>query len=232
MTAAPVLTARLLSIQVGLPQLVGPEEIPPLRTALGKQPVAGPVRLEKLGLAGDGQADLRHHGGPDKAVLCYSADHYAGWATELRRPAMLWGFFGENFSLRGVHEADVCLGDIYALGAVRVRVTQPREPCYKLSRFWQIEDLEARARDSGRTGWYLAVEQTGLVEAGIEMRLLERPAPEWPIAHVNFVTHACRQDRGATLELAACPHLSVNWRQRLTARAERLGQGALFETKL
>lgn len=229
MTAAPAISARLVSIQVGQPQLVRPDEVPPLRTALGKQPVAGPVRLESLGLAGDGQADQRYHGGPEKAVLCYCAGHYPVWSAELQRAPMPWGFFGENFSVSGLREAEVCLGDIYELGEVRVRVTQPREPCHKLSRYWQIDDLEERARASGRTGWYLAVEQPGWVEAGMEMRLLERPAPEWPIARVNFVIHACRHNRTATLDLAACPQLTPRWRQRLTGRAERLAQGNLFD---
>lgn len=218
------INVRLVSIQVGQPQRVHPEELPPLHTALGKQPVVGPVGLEALGLAGDGQADQRHHGGVEKAVLCYSADHYNEWAGELQRPEMKWGFFGENFSVSGAAESDICLGDIFALGPVRVRVTQPREPCYKLSRYWQIPDLEERARSSGRTGWYLAVMQPGTVEAGMEMVLVERPAPEWSIARVNHVTHAYRDDREALLELAACPHLAAGWRQRLAGRAERLGQ--------
>lgn len=231
MTEAPAITARLVSIQVGQPQLVHPEQVPPLRTALGKKPVTGPVRLESLGLEGDAQADQRFHGGPEKAVLCYSADHYAGWSAELQRPGMPWGFFGENFSVSGLTEADVCLGDVFTLGMARVRVTQPREPCYKLSRYWQIDDLEERARTSGRTGWYLAVEAAGPVEAGEMMRLVERPAPEWPIARVNFVMHVCQQDRAATLALAACPHLAARWRQRLTSRAQRLSQGTLFSTE-
>ena len=221
------MSCRVLSVQIGQPQWVNTEEDAPLYTALGKHPVSGRVGVGELGLEGDGQADRRYHGGPDKAVLCYSAEHYAGWERELSRPGMAWGFFGENLSVAGLSEAQVCLGDLYQAGTVKLRVTQPREPCHKLSRYWRIPDLEERARSSGRTGWYLAVAEPGWVEAGVEMCRLERPAPEWNLVRVNAVLHQ-RQDRAEMLQLAACPHLAANWRRRLTSRAERLSQQTLF----
>lgn len=214
---------RLLSLQVGLPRDYGradaaaPEERA-WSTAFFKQPVAGPVAVGPAGLAGDGVADLRHHGGPDKAVLAYASEHFPLWRAELGLDAA-GGGFGENFTLAGATEAEVCIGDVFALGTARFQVTQPRQPCWKLARRWGVADLVQRVQDNGRCGWYLRVLVPGAVEAGQELRLLERPRPEWSVARAHDLMHHRRDDRAAARALAACPELSATWRATMERRA-------------
>lgn len=219
---------RLLSIQVGLPRTHGTEGAAdphdrPWTTAFYKEPVPGPVALGALGLAGDGVADPRFHGGPDKAVLAYSADHYPFW-RELLGHALPFGAFGENLTLAGQTEADVCIGDVYALGAVRVQVTQPRQPCWKLARRWRRSDLATLVQENGRTGWYFRVLAEGPVTEERDWGLVERPYPQWTIAEANRIMHHAPGDRAAAGALAACPALSESWKRTLSARAERDAQ--------
>ncbi len=219
------MNARVVSIQVGLPRTYdtgdttggGPSE---WRTGFFKEPVAGPVWLRRDNLEGDGQADLQVHGGPDKAVLVYSADHYEAWRAELGVAEVPPGAFGENLTVTGCTEADVCIGDLWTLGKGRVQVSQPRGPCWKLARRWKHEDLPARVVETGRTGWYLRVIEEARVEPG-PFRLGERPWPEWTIARVNAVIYPAVRERDPEEErrLAACPLLADNWRRWLERRS-------------
>jgi MOSC domain-containing protein YiiM len=217
-------TPRLLSLQVGLPRDLGTPGAPdPLarawRSGFYKAPVTGPVWLGETHLAGDGQADLKNHGGPDKAVLVYAAAHYPAWCAELGYTDMPPGGFGENFTVTGQTEADVCIGDIYQVGEARVQVSQPRLPCWKIARRWQVSDLAARVQETGRTGWYLRVLATGLVAPGDPLVLLERPFPQWSIARANHVIHSRPADWAAMQELAACPLLAPALRESLARKA-------------
>jgi len=202
----------LLSLQVGRPRAFDGDE--PWVTSIHKQPVAGPRHLGPLNLADDEQADLTVHGGPDKAVCAYSADHFGFWRDTLGRPDLGPGAFGENFTLTGVVEASICLGDICEVGAAVVQVSQPRSPCWKLGRRWARLDLPKLVLREGRTGWYFRVLQPGIVEAGQEMEVRDRPYPQWTIAEVNRVAYAKRTP--AILEerhaLATCPALAESWR--------------------
>ena len=216
----------LLSVQVGLPRRLGVEGAPdpmdrPWTTGFFKEPVAGPVWLGRTHLAGDGQADRKNHGGLDKAVLAYSAEHYPRWRIELGRPDLPYGAFGENFTITDLTEATVCIGDVYAIGETRVQVTQPRQPCWKIARRWRIKDLTARVRETGRTGWYLRVLREGYVAAGMPVTLLERPFPQWTVARATQIMQRRRADPRAALALAACPVLSAAWRTVLVAAACR-----------
>ena len=213
----------LISIQVGLPQDCGRADAAdpldrPWRSGIWKLPVPGPVFVGRINLAGDAQADLKVHGGPDKAVLAYSADHYAGWQCELELTEMPYGSFGENFSLSGIAEAEVCIGDTYALGGVRVQVSQPRQPCWKLGRRWKRPDLPERVIASGRSGWYLRVIAEGHVDRGQTLELLERPFPQWSVARVAEIRYRGQHDLESTEALAACPLLSETWRAHFAAR--------------
>lgn len=214
----------LLSIQVGLPRQLGVEGAPdpmdrPWSTGFFKDPVQDQVWLGQTNLVGDGQADLKNHGGPDKAVLAYSADHYPAWRRELDRPDLPYGAFGENFTIAGLSEDEVCIGDRYAIGEARVQVSQPRQPCWKLARRWRIKDLTAQVERTGRTGWYFRVLTEGYVEPGLAVILLDRPFPQWTVTRASEIMRRSRDDPAAAVELAACPLLSAGWQQTLTARA-------------
>lgn len=214
---------ELVTLQVGLPQTLGTDEAPdPMdqrwTTGFFKQPVEGEVWLGATNLAGDGQADLKNHGGVDKAVLAYSADHYPYWRSHLNHPELPYGGFGENFTVAGQTEADVCIGDIYAIGSARVQVSQPRQPCWKLSRRWRIADLALQVKANGRSGWYFRVLQEGSVQPGLTVTLCDRPYPQWTVALANQIMHHNQGDRAAAAELAQCPLLSRNWQEKLLKR--------------
>ena len=207
--------STLLSIQVGRPS---PRQHPdgPWLTSIYKHTVNAPVRLEALNLEGDEQADLNVHGGRDKAVCVYSADHFAYWQVALGRPDLGAGAFGENFTVSGLDEGTVCLGDVFAVGTVLVEVSQPRGPCWKLGRKWDRLDLPKLVLKAGKTGWYFRVRQPGQVAAGEEIRLVERPYPEWTIVEVNRVGYSKTKEMAAARhDLASCPALAETWRRDL-----------------
>ena len=217
--------ARLVSIQVGTPRLLWRDVglAQPLkrswRSAFVKEPVAGEVYLGKTNLAGDRQADPRFHGGPDMAVLCYSADHYPDWRARLQIEGMGPGGFGENFTISGQDELSVCIGDVYRVGEARVQVSQPRGPCYKISYRWRRPDLLGMVEESGRHGWYLRVLDEGSVRAGLPVELLERPNPDWTVRRAHDVFRARKRERAVALELAHVPGYAADGtRMILSAR--------------
>lgn len=220
-------TATLYSVQVGMPRSYGSEDAfdphdKPWMTGFFKTPVEGPVFVGSTNLVGDGQADLKNHGGVDKAVLAYSGDHYPKWRDELRMPEMPCGAFGENLTIAGLSEQSVCIGDLFRVGEVLFEVSQPRQPCWKLARRWRMHELTGLVVNNGRSGWYLRVLSEGLVEAGMPVTLIERPNPSWPISRANEILHHRRTDLALTLELADVPGLADSWVGELRERAERL----------
>lgn len=217
--------AYLLSVQVGLPQSYSGDSSKrmtrPWRTGFFKNPVEGLIGVGRTNLDGDGQADLKHHGGAEKAVLAYAAEHYPYWQKQLVLPTLPNGAFGENFTVVGQSEASVCIGDIYDIGDVQVQVSQPRQPCWKLSRRWQIQDLAWQVQTTGRTGWYLRVLREGTVESGLALILRDRAFPQWTIARANHLMHHELNNRAAASELASCPLLAPNWQKTLYKRATK-----------
>lgn len=216
--------AQLLSIQVGLPETRGNIDVTGSMdelwtTGLFKETVDSPVRLGTTNLAGDGQADLKHHGGPDKAINVYSFEHYPYWQSTLNLPELPHGAFGENFTTLGLLEADVCIGDVFHIGETIVQLSQPRQPCWKLERRWRVKDFAERIRQTGRTGWYFRVLREGTIESGACIHLLERPYPEWSVARANDVMYNHQTDLKVIRELIACPVLSVSWQESLSKRA-------------
>lgn len=184
----------------------------PWRSAFYKQPIDGPARVERETIVGDGVADRKNHGGPDKAILGYSHDHYANWQRNLRRPEMTGGAFGENLTLAGTDEDIVCVGDVYQLGEVELEVSQPRQPCWKLGRRWRMKELPLIVMETGQTGWYFRVRKTGTIEAGLSMELLDRPFPNLTITALNDMMYGRSE---ATREAAECPALFTGWRNHL-----------------
>lgn len=147
-----------------------------IRTGIFKEPIPGRVRLGRLNLEGDAQADLRVHGGPDKAVYAYPVEHYEYWKQVLEMSALPFGQFGENLTVEGLREDRVRLGDVFRVGTAVVQVTQPRSPCYKLGIRMGSKDFPRLFQASGRPGFYLRVLEEGEVGAGDDIvRLRTHP---------------------------------------------------------
>jgi MOSC domain-containing protein YiiM len=217
----------LYSIQIGSPKNYGFEDAvdahdKPWTTGFFKMPIEGPVFVGATNLDGDGQADLINHGGIDKAVLAYSADHYSKWRNELQLPDMPYGAFGENLTIAGWNEESVYIGDIFRIGAVTFEVSQPRQPCWKLARRWRMHELTGLVVSNGRSGWYLRVLEQGWIESQMPVALIERPNPAWPIARANEIFFHRKTDLALTLELAGVPRLAGSWVEELHERALRL----------
>jgi MOSC domain-containing protein YiiM len=212
--------AILKTVLVGKPQTFQfhPKERT-WRSAIDKKEAEGPLWLGKTKLQGDDQADLKHHGGPEKAVLGYADSHYPLWRQELKISDFSGGAFGENFVITNQTEETVCIGDTYQIGNAIVQISQPRIPCWKPARRWGIDDLTSRMETTGRTGWYFRVLKEGEVESGQEVQLLERPYPEWTVAKCNQLIYHKTGDRNTILKLAACPSLAEEWVKMLTKRA-------------
>jgi MOSC domain-containing protein YiiM len=188
-------------------------------TAIYKEPVHGRVALRKLNLDGDRQADLNVHGGEYKAVYCYPLVHYEYWKRELPSRELPLGIFGENFTVDGLLEESVHLGDQFSIGSAEVVVTQPRLPCYKLGiRF------EADVFVSGRTGFYFAVAREGEVGAGDEIVLTHPDPGAVPLSEITRLYSAKRyadpdvaRVRRA-LRVAALPE---SWKEYFRQRLEK-----------
>lgn len=218
------LTATVISLQIGLPRTIGNRDSSnPMdavwTTGFFKTPLTGPVWLGRLNLDGDGQADLENHGGPDKAVNVYPLEHYPYWKQAVNFTSLQPGSFGENFTTEGLLETDVCIGDVYKVGEALVQISQPRQPCWKLARRWNMKDLALRVQETGRTGWYFRVLREGLVQAGNTLILCERPCPTWTVAIANDVMHHRTEDREMIQNLANCSYLTSRWQTKLKRRA-------------
>lgn len=216
---------KLLSLQVGHPaQHVselqdGQEAV--WASGIWKVPVAERLRLNQANLDGDAQADLKNHGGPDKAICCYAAEHYPAWQAALGKTEseFPYGAFGENWTLDGMTEDAVCIGDIYTVGTARVQVSQPRMPCWKLGRRWERPALPTKVSGSGKTGYYLRVLEPGEVGAGDVLALAERPLPTWPVARVNQAMYVDKADADLADALSHLPLLAEAWRHPFRRRA-------------
>lgn len=219
---------KLLSVNVSLPRDLL-HQGKTVRTGIFKHPVEGRVRLGRLNLAGDAQADLENHGGPAKAVYAYPFEHYAYWAQQLGRDDFLPGQFGENFTAEGMREEDACLGDVFRIGQAVVEVSQPRIPCFKLGLKMGLPDFPKRFLASGRLGFYLRVLEEGEVAAGDAIARLHR-GPEG--VTIQALVRAAYLERGHDELLGRAlrvPALSAGWREFLE---ERLTTGSGIDSSL
>src|SRR5579863_9066695 len=214
---------KLLSVNCGLPRQVDWHGTA-VTTSIYKEPVSDRVTLRKLNLDGDRQSDLTVHGGEYKAVYCYPIEHYEYWKSELPGHALPMGAFGENFTVSGMDENSVFIGDRFSIGSAEVVVSQPRLPCYKLGIRFGSDDMVKRFLASGLTGFYLTVSREGQVGAGDEIVPLSHDPEAIPVSAVTrlyiakeYNTEDLRQVQKAT-ELTALPD---SWKQYLYERANR-----------
>jgi MOSC domain-containing protein YiiM len=213
---------RLAAVNVGTPMPLAQVRGENVWSGIGKRPVAPTSLLwvSALNLAGDGQADLAVHGGLDKAIYAYPSEHLGPWAKELGQqlgPAP----FGENLSTVGLVERDVRIGDIWEWDAALLQVTQPRWPCFKLTLYRDRDDIQARLRASGRTGWYLRVLEPGEVRAAGPIRVAIQD-PAGISVHDAHLAMSDRHMADPDLMRAVSEHPSLadQWREPLVRRLQ------------
>ena len=170
------MTGRLLSLNVGGPRDVAWEGRT-VRTAIWKEPVSGPLTARRLNLDGDGQGDLNGHGGEQRAVMVYQAESYEHWRNHLQRSDLHWGIFGENFTVDGLPDDQVCIGDRYLIGEAEFEVSQPRVTCYRVGLRLDEPRMPALLVAHHRPGFYLRVLREGHVQAGDDIVKIGAAAP-------------------------------------------------------
>lgn len=192
-------------------------------SAIAKAPLAGPVAVGPLGIAGDEQADRVRHGGPDQALQLYPAGHYARLAACFPEaaPILAPGRLGENLSA-DLDEDGVCIGDVFVLGTVRVQVSRPRKPCWKIDVRCGAEGVAARIDTEGWTGWYFRVLASGTTQAGDFLELVDRPSDPLSLADLHATLAAHRPPPLELRRIIALPALAASFRDKVAQRLEWL----------
>lgn len=169
-------TIRLLDVHAGMPSPLGGRRGEMVLSGIRKQPVGTPVVAVSLtNIAGDGQADLKHHGGLDKAIYCYSVDNYPFWRESIGYEGDgVHSAFGQNLTIAGVDETMVCIGDTWQWGEVVLQVSQPRWPCFKLNMHSGVNKLSNHLIHAARSGWYLRVLHEGVAPSSGEITVIGR----------------------------------------------------------
>lgn len=188
-----------------------------VRTGIFKSAVHGRVALRGHNLDGDAQADLRVHGGADKAVYGYPSEHYGFWCDWLGVDALPWGAFGENLTTEGLREADVCIGDRFRIGSAVLEVSQPRIPCSKLALRHARADLPKHFLASGRSGFYFRIIDPGELAPGDAIERDTADPRGLSVAEVQSLARGA-DDPELLRRAAAHPALAAAWREELRAR--------------
>lgn len=208
--------ARLLSLNVGLPRDI-PWRGKTVRTAVWKSPVQGPCAVRRLNIDGDGQGDLAGHGGEHRAVLVYQLDSYRFWQGELGRDDFSYGQFGENFTVDGLPDGEVCIGDRYRIGSALFEVTQPRVTCYRVGLRMNEPQMAALLVARGRPGFYLRVLEEGQVEAGDEIVQVAIGAERITVAEIDALLYRPGHPSSQIERALRIPALSAGWRRSFQA---------------
>ena len=212
--------ARLLSINVGLPQDIAWHG-ETVHTAVWKRAVSGRRMARRLNLDGDGQGDLIGHGGEYRAVFVYQIDCYRFWQRELGRDDFTFGQFGENFTVEGMPDDEVCIGDRYRIGSALFEVTQPRVTCYRVGIRMNEPRMAALLTGSGRPGFYFRVLEEGEVEAGEEIIKVTSGAEQMTVARVNALLYLPGHPREELERALRIPALSAGWQNSFQALLEQ-----------
>ena len=212
---------KILSVNVGLPREVVFEG-QAVTTGIFKGPVKGRVKLRTLNLDGDRQADLTVHGGIDKAIYAYPAEHYEYWRNELPGTAFSWGMFGENLTTEGLVEDDVNIGDSFRIGTSEVIATQPRMPCYKLGVKFRRTDVIRKFLNSQRPGIYFKVLTEGEIEAGDKIELISRDENGVTINDIVRLYVKDKTDIKTMQRAVMVKSLPIGWRHHFNEQIRQL----------
>ncbi len=216
--------ARLLSVNVGLPRdITWQGRI--VHTAIWKAAVNGPRMVRQLNIEGDGQGDLAGHGGEHRAVYVYQLDSYRYWQEQLRRNDFAYGQFGENFSVDGLPDAEVCIGDRYRIGGALFEVTQPRVTCYRLGIRMNEPEMAALLVRHGRPGFYFRVIEEGEVVAGDEITRVASGPERMSVFEINALLYMPGHPRHQLERALRIPPLSAGWRRSFEALLTQQSKG-------
>jgi ferredoxin-NADP reductase/MOSC domain-containing protein YiiM len=207
---------RLLSVNVGLPRDITWQG-KTVHTAIWKAPVQGPRMVRRLNIDGDGQGDLAGHGGERRAVFVYQMDSYRFWQSQLRRNDFAYGQFGENFTVDGLSDAEVCIGDHYRIGTALFEVTQPRVTCYRLGIRLNEPEMAALVVKHGRPGFYFRVLDEGKVEAGDEITQVASGPERMSVFEINSLLYMPGHPRNQLERALRIPALSSGWHRSFEA---------------
>ena len=204
--------ARLLSVQTGRTAPLGPDEVP---SAFVKTARQGPVAVMRLGLDGDEQADLSVHGGAEKAVYAYAAQHYPQWAQQFPELAAHFtgGAMGENLTVSGLEESAICVGDVHQAGSALLQVCQPRQPCFKFALRHNNKFLPKAMVKNGFAGWYYRVLRVGQLQAGDALTLHARPNPDFPFTRLIQIVYHGKATKDEIRRMAELEGLASQWRE-------------------
>ena len=220
------MTARLLSINVGLPRDVAWRG-QTVHTAVWKTPIQGRRRVRRLNIDGDGQGDLIGHGGEQRAVLVYQIDSYHYWQRQLSRDDFAYGQFGENFTVDGLPDQEVCMGDRYRIGSVLFEVTQPRVTCYRVGIRMNEPQMASLLVAHGRPGFYFRVIEEGELEAGDEIVHVSAGGPErMTVSEVSALLYMPGHPRDQVARALRIPALSAGWQTSFRALLDQERDGA------
>ena len=209
--------AKLVSVNVGRPREITWRGRT-VFTGIWKEAVDGPRSVGRLNVEGDGQGDLEGHGGEQRAVFVYQLESYRYWQRELQRDDFTFGQFGENFTVDGLSDDDVCVGDRYRIGSAVFEVTQPRVTCYRVGIRMDEPRMPALLVAHGRPGFYFRVLETGEVRAGDDVVQLTTGPEAMTIADINALLYlAGRHDVDALRRALRIPALSPGWQGSLQA---------------
>jgi MOSC domain-containing protein YiiM/ferredoxin-NADP reductase len=208
--------ARLLSINVGLPRDIAWKGRT-VHTAIWKDPVPGRCRVGRLNLEGDGQGDLAGHGGEQRAVYVYQIESYRYWQEQLKRTDFVHGQFGENFTIEGLPDDAVCIGDRYRIGSALFEVTQPRVTCYRVGIRMNEPRMPALLTSSGRPGFYLRVLQPGEVGTGDDVVKVGEATERMTVAEINALLYSPDHPRDRLERALRIDALSRGWRSSFEA---------------
>ena len=209
----------LLSVNVGTPRDVQWQG-KTVFTGVFKEPVTGPRRVRTLNVDGDGQGDLAGHGGEQRAVFVYQIDSYRHWERELGRNDFTYGQFGENFTVDGLSDADVCIGDRYRIGTAVFEVSQPRVTCYRVGIRMDDPRIPALLVSHRRPGFYLRVLEEGDVQSGDEILMLGSGPEQMTVAEVDALLYLPGHPRARLLQALRIPALSPGWQASFRAMLE------------
>jgi ferredoxin-NADP reductase/MOSC domain-containing protein YiiM len=217
--------ARLLSVNVGLPRDIAWRG-KTVHTAIWKDPIQGRRMVRRLNIDGDGQGDLLGHGGENRAIFVYQIESYRYWQDRLGRSGFTYGQFGENFTVDGLSDDEVCVGDRYRIGEAVFEVTQPRVTCYRVGIRMNEPQMAALLTSSGKPGFYLRVLQEGEVEAGDEIVKVSDGPERMTVTEINAMLYLPGHSRQQLERALRIPALSEGWRTSFQAFLQQESSGS------